>query len=135
MRRTRTRRRERRWRRRGERSVSRGDREWGNGNRESQLNVASRANPSRQITLGERLPTSWDRLKHQIHAIDLGRLIGVDVRGELEYVFVLASAGRSEERVHHRDGAFVVLDHVLQEQPVEVGPAGGVELLELLGRE
>src|SRR5215213_10395772 len=70
--------------------------------------------------------------EHLLHPHDLGRLIGADVRGQLEYALLLRGAGRVEQLLHHRHGALVVLDHEAEEQAVELGAARGIELLHLL---
>src|SRR5918992_5557410 len=62
-----------------------------------------------------------ERGEHLLHPLDLGRLIDVDVGGELEHGLVLPGAIRAEQVLDHRDGARVVLDHEGQEQLVELG--------------
>src|SRR5215471_5266280 len=71
------------------------------------------------------------RGQHALHAIDLGRLVGVHVGREPED-HLLFPRSRAEQLIDHRDGAAVVLDHELQEEPVEVGPPRLVQLRQLL---
>src|SRR5690606_37985586 len=81
--------------------------------------------------------SSWipQGFEHLFHAGDLGRLIDLYVRGEAERILVLRGAVRREQRADHRDRAFMVLDHVLQEQAVELRPACRLQLPDLLRRE
>src|SRR6478672_4097246 len=71
------------------------------------------------------------RREHLLHAGDLGRLIDVHVGRELEHRLVLPGALGAEQLLHHRDGAAMMLDHVSEEEPVELRAACGVELGEL----
>ena len=64
-----------------------------------------------------------DGSEHLLHAGDLGGLIDVDVGGELEHGLVLRGAVRAEQILTIDDGALVVLDHVGEEQPVELRAA------------
>jgi hypothetical protein len=50
-------------------------------------------------------------------------LIGVHIGRELEDGFILRGAVRLEEHVDHVDRALVMLDHALEEQAIELGPA------------
>ena len=56
--------------------------------------------------------------EHLLHAGDLDALVGLDVTRELVDLRLLAAAG-GVELVDHLQGALVVLDHGLEEQPVE----------------
>ena len=67
----------------------------------------------------------------RLHPGDLGGLIDVDVVGELEDGLVLRGAGRAEQLLHHGHGAPVVLDHVGQEEPVELRAPWPLQLLHL----
>ena len=53
----------------------------------------------------------YRRRKHLLHPLDLGRLIGADVRGHLVDRDVLRGSIGAEKVVHHRDCSAVVLDH------------------------
>src|SRR6185437_14369454 len=76
--------------------------------------------------IGSRVAQN-ERGEHALHAGDFGRLIDVDVGGQLERQLVLRRAVRVEEILHHRDRAGVVLDHELEKEPVEVRAVRRVE--------
>src|SRR6516225_549110 len=69
--------------------------------------------------------------EHFVHDADFDRLIREDVRGKLINDVVLRGAVCLEEIVDHVDRALMVTDHSLQEQPVELGTSGLVELRHL----
>lgn len=71
-------------------------------------------------------------VEEHAHAPDLGGLIGLDICGEDEQLGFLAGAGLSEEITDHNEGAVVVLDHQLEEEPVEGAAGGAGERVELL---
>src|SRR5205823_466123 len=64
--------------------------------------------------------------EHALHALDLRGLIGEYIGGEAEHRFFLSRAARGKQLIHHGDGALVMPDHVLQEQPVELRAAGWI---------
>jgi len=68
-----------------------------------------------------------------MHPIDLGDLIDVDVGRELEDGVVLRGSLRAEQLFHHRDRAFVMLNHEREKKPVELDASRAVELRQLLG--
>jgi hypothetical protein len=71
-------------------------------------------------------------VEQSCHAVDLGRLVGLDVRDHPEDRVVLNRSFVVHPLLNHRDRALVVLDHEGQEQAVELGAAGSVELRQLL---
>src|SRR5438094_291864 len=73
------------------------------------------------------------RGEHFVHALDLDGLIGVHVGGKLEDQVVLSGAGCAEELLDHGERTLMVLDHVLEEEPVELDTAGVIELAQLFG--
>src|SRR6185369_8754236 len=66
----------------------------------------------------------WWILQHLVHAIDLDRLIGVNVGRELEHRLVLRRAVRFEQHVDHVDRPLVVPNHAQQKEAVELGSPG-----------
>ena len=72
---------------------------------------------------------------HRVHAVDLGRLVGDDVRREPEEHRVLRRAGLAQQVLDHGDGAAVVLDHQLEEEPVERRALRLGEARHLVGRQ
>src|SRR5687767_10085135 len=86
-------------------------------------------------TTGGTLQRSWLirlRGQHRAHAVDLGRLIGFDVRGEAKNRRVLSRAWTREQLADHCECAFVVLDHEREKEAVELRTGGFLELCELL---
>src|SRR5256885_3669936 len=73
-----------------------------------------------------------ESFEHAVHAVDFGGLVGVHVGGEPVHDLLFAPALRAEQLVHHGDGTLVVLDHELEEQPVELGTPRAVELRQLV---
>ena len=71
--------------------------------------------------------------EHRVHPIDLRGLVGRDVGREREELRVLRRPALLEQILHHRDGAPVVLDHPLEEEPVERAPGRRRELRHLAG--
>src|SRR5207245_1693032 len=72
--------------------------------------------------------------EHLLHALDFGSLVGVHPGSEPVHGLLLPRA-RTEQPIHHRDRALVVLDHEREEQAVELGPARAVEPGQLLGAQ
>ena len=58
------------------------------------------------------------------HAPDFHALIGVHVGRERKDLRFLSRAGGGEKFFHHRQGPLVMLDHQLEEEPIELGPSG-----------
>src|SRR5439155_23478169 len=56
-------------------------------------------------------------------------------RGEREDFGFLSGAWRREELLHHDQGAFLVFDHELQEEPIELGALRGGEMTHFVRRE
>jgi hypothetical protein len=57
------------------------------------------------------------------------------VLGQLEELRLLAAEPLGQQSLDHDHGAFVVADHVLEEEAVELGAARALELGELVGGE
>ncbi len=66
-----------------------------------------------------------------MHAVHFGGLIGVDIRGEPEDHLVLRRAVGGKKRIHHRQRALMMLDHIGEKEPVERGALRAVQLREL----
>ena len=60
------------------------------------------------------------RGEHAVHAIDLHPLVSRDIGGEREQLGILRRPALPEQTLDHGQGAAVVLDHQLEEQPVEL---------------
>ena len=73
--------------------------------------------------------------EHGVHPIDLHALVGLYVGREREELRVLCRAALIEKVLDHRQGAAVVLDHELEEEPVERYPFGRGELVHLFRGE
>ncbi len=75
------------------------------------------------------------RTQKGVHPPDLRLLVGLDVRGEAEDGSRLRRARRGVQVGDHDERALVVADHILEEEPVEVGAGRGGELRHLVRRE
>ena len=67
-----------------------------------------------------------------MHPLDFGGLVVGDVGRELEQHRIVSRARLFEQFLDHGHRAFVVRDHQLKEQPVEIGSRGGGEVGHLL---
>src|SRR5436190_19812187 len=57
--------------------------------------------------------------QHQLHLVNLGRLIRVDVRRESEHRFVVTSIAVTQELSYHVDRALMVSYHAGEKETVE----------------
>ena len=72
--------------------------------------------------------------QHRVHAVDLGALVGIDVRGELVEDRILSGSRLLEEVVDHLERTFVMLDHEFEKQRIEGRAVLGGKFLHLLRR-
>jgi hypothetical protein len=73
--------------------------------------------------------------QHAAHRADLGRLHRLHVVGEHRHVDILTGAWGVEEVAHHLERSFMVLNHELQEQAIEIRALRRAELRQLLRGE
>ena len=88
--------------------------------------AAARPRPSTRTTRRPRRRRRWisslKLLEHGAHAFDLHPLIGIDIGREREDLRFLTRPSDGEQIPHHRQGAFVMLDHAFEKEAIELVP-------------